>query len=203
MQEPIQDGYDKSPGSTHNGTSSKSEEQPEPTIPDTEQKPKQTTTPSIKDALNSIRKKADSQPSSGQDDAAVHADENTQVKEIDKELLLKKWDEYVEKIKSESPRMYLSLGSQEPFLSEDGFTLNIEFRNNALVDEFKKQHKTDLLSFLRNELNLDSIEIKEVILEAEEQSKARYYTDLDKLKYMIEKNPALQKLRQDFNLDFE
>jgi DNA polymerase-3 subunit gamma/tau len=59
-----------------------------------------------------------------------------------------------------------------------------------------------LLEFLKKELNDDSLHI---IIEPEEskEKKKVFFTDTDKFNYMAEKNPALLKLKQQFNLDFE
>ena len=73
--------------------------------------------------------------------------------------------------------------------------------NSAQIDDFNKNIKTDLVNFLNIKLNDSSISVN-VILE-EQQEKKIIYTAEDKFQHLINKNPELLKLKQQFNLDFE
>jgi DNA polymerase-3 subunit gamma/tau len=59
------------------------------------------------------------------------------------------------------------------------------------------------MNFLRKELHNDLIELEEKIIEDSGNGAKKLYTTEDKYKYMSQKNPALEQLKQDFNLDFE
>ncbi|MBN1952722.1 MAG: hypothetical protein JW801_16085 [Bacteroidales bacterium] len=72
-----------------------------------------------------------------------------------------------------------------------------------MLAEFRQNYKIPLLAYLKENLQNSLLEFEETILDIESSSITKHYTDLDKLKHMIEKNPALQKLRQEFNLDFD
>ncbi len=114
------------------------------------------------------------------------------------------WQSAIEGLKKESSRMFNVLKNQNLLLSEDGNRVTLSFKNRALVAEFKSSFKADLLSYIRDESGNSAFEIQEEVVNEEDTSNsARYYTDMDKLKYMIEKNPALKKLKNDFNLDIE
>ena len=140
------------------------------------------------------------------------ADEGTTATEDEEEIEIDRlrpeevnivWIKLADELKKDSPRMHLALTGQQPMLLDDGTTLQVAFRNNALLAEFKQDFKFKFLAELREELGNAFLEIEEIILSPDEKSQAKYYTNLDKLKHMMKKNPALQKLKQDFNLDFE
>lgn len=168
------------------------------------------TTPSIKDALSSLKKNTSESEASVEKENENTEDndeqdivaENEEDSGFPSEDLQSVWEKFTGNLKSEEPRMYNVLHSQKPSLTE-GYLIELNFFNNAQVDEFKFKIKPSLLSLLRNDLKNTRLEIKETIQGEEYQSNTKYYTDADKLKYMAEKNPALQKLRQEFNLDFE
>ena len=122
---------------------------------------------------------------------------------LSKEELTACWDKYIDTMQEDSPRMYLALSGQEPELEEGSYIIRIAFRNNAQLTEFKHSFKIPLLAHLKENLSCNKLEINETVLDIDEKSQSKYYTDLDKLKFMIGKNPALKKLRKDFNLDFE
>ena len=116
--------------------------------------------------------------------------------------LLALWSEFITQLKKEEPRMYSALRNQEPLLSNKN-TINIFFRNNAQLDEFKQKIKPSLVSFLSNKLNNTQINLEADIYKEDKKPEAKFLNEMDKLKHMASKNPVLQKLKQDFNLDFE
>lgn len=173
-----------------------------------ENKPQRSgSTPSIKDALSSIGKsqsKPDDDSGNGEDSIqGEQAGKPVVAENVSAEKLKELWEEYIKQIKDESPRLHLALSSQEPELLEDGVSISIAFRNNTLLTDFRQTYKIPLLAFLKEQLNNQLLEFKEQVLDIETESSSKHYTDQDKLKYMAEKNPAIQKLAQDFKLDFE
>lgn len=164
-------------------------------------------TPSIKDALSSLNAPKTEEKSKLQEEEDVDTEdteeESFESESIDADELMKIWEKYVESLKADSPRMYLALSSMKPVVEDDDKTIAIALRNNALLAEFKQHFKISLLAHLRQKLNHNMLEIKEIVLDPDQNSESRHYTEVDKLKFMIEKNPSLKKLRQDFNLDFE
>lgn len=127
--------------------------------------------------------------------------ENTEENFSDEDLR-KYWDRFVESIRETEPRIYTSLRKQELSLKNDHI-LELKFRNNTLIEDFKLKTKPALLASLRRNLRNSSIEIEEILQEEDDAPQTRFYTDKDKLNYLAEKNPLIKKLFKDFNLDFE
>lgn len=80
---------------------------------------------------------------------------------------------------------------------ETQFVLKI---GNSVQEEEIRQVKPELVSWLRRELRNSKIELI-TKLEKIETDKV-YFNDSEKLQMLIQKNPALNDLRQKFNLDF-
>lgn len=72
---------------------------------------------------------------------------------------------------------------------------------NAMAKERIDGDKTDLMVFLRKELS--NYEFQLEILVSKEEGAAMLYTSADKFKRLAEINPALQKLKQAFDLDID
>jgi DNA polymerase-3 subunit gamma/tau len=72
---------------------------------------------------------------------------------------------------------------------------------NAMAKERIDGDKTDLMVFLRKELSNYDFQLE--ILVSKEEGSAMIYTSADKFKRLAEINPALQKLRQTFDLDID
>ncbi len=166
--------------------------------------------PSIKQALDLLDSSGGSESGASNNNTddlesgtEVDPESEVGIQSISAEELKKWWYSHIENLKSESPRMYNVLRNQNLLLSDDGIVLKLSFRNSALVSEFKSNYKADLLSFIKEKSGNEYFEIQEEVLAEESSESAKYYTDLDKLKYMITKNPSLKKLKNDFNLDIE
>ncbi|HXC05005.1 MAG TPA: hypothetical protein VNZ86_09660, partial [Bacteroidia bacterium] len=97
------------------------------------------------------------------------------------------------------PNYAVTLSSRKPRLGENNM---IEFTvDNASQAEFLQNDKQELLSFLRKELSNYDLQINILVNKIEGERKL--YTAQDKFKHMAEKNPALAKLRQQFDLDVD
>jgi DNA polymerase III subunit gamma/tau len=125
-------------------------------------------------------------------------DDPEKVQTINQELFSKKFQEYLNNLKTENPRMYTTL-QQNPVIVDNNITFNMS--NSAQVDEFNKIIKPDLINFLRKELGIYRILIQTSVDEYNEKKKI--YTDQDKYKFLLSKNPDLGKFQQKMNLDFE
>ncbi|MBN2347196.1 MAG: DNA polymerase III subunit gamma/tau [Bacteroidales bacterium] len=164
------------------------------------------TTSSIKNALKNLQKPQvqeipNAEIISDEDSDIVEDQEANEI--VDEKKLIDLWGDYTESLKEKSPRMYSTLKRQFPKIDQDN-TIKIEIQNNAQLEDFKTKVKPEMLSFLRKELKNNAISISEVISEkSEDLTNKRYFTEEDKLKRMVEKNPALNNLKQHFNLDFE
>ncbi len=119
-----------------------------------------------------------------------------------REELIHQWLAYADKIREEMPRSYSMLKSQLPDLKED-HTISLSLVNKSQAENFNSRIKEGLQDFLRNNLQNKLITFEINIVEDPAGNEKKPYTAEEKFKHMAEKNPVLQKLKQDFNLDFE
>ena len=109
------------------------------------------------------------------------------------------WRKYADEIRGKRANLASALVSKSPVLKEN---FRIEFSiNNKALEEAINEDKLNFLGFLRKELNNFSIQLDLVMLQAED--KTSLYTATDRYKRLAEKNPAINKLRQVFDLDIE
>ncbi len=119
--------------------------------------------------------------------------------EFSEEDLVLKWKKFAGIIKEKQPRLYNTLMANKPGLGKNN---RVEFElNNPLQDDIIKKVKKELIEFLKEELNNYSITLNTIISGNEQGS--RLYLPEDRYKHMAEKNPDLEKLKQQFNLDFD
>ena len=83
---------------------------------------------------------------------------------------------------------------KENFILE--FTIDNEIQKIELEEE-----RSNLLSFIRIELNNYGIQLK--VLLSQEDNSVKHLSSKDKFMKMAEKNPALHVLREKLNLDIE
>jgi len=117
------------------------------------------------------------------------------------EDLIVVWNKYITHVTNEK-RMQLatSLKVNQPLL-KDGFLIEHAVTNKAQEDEFKN-NKIELLAFLRKELQNSLIEL-EVKIGEEDIAPKKAYTNKEKFKQMAAKNPALEELRKQLDLDID
>lgn len=155
---------------------------------------------SIKDAIkgnlndNSINyKENDSKPLS-------QASEDFGDNKFTQEELILAWNKFAEEVKTDKPHFYSTLTSSKPVLKEDNL---VELQILNPIQENKiKEAKTGLINFLKQHLKTNNITLKYVITE-NKNKKAKLYTDADKYEHLNKINPNLEKLKQEFNLDFK
>jgi DNA polymerase III subunit gamma/tau len=131
-----------------------------------------------------------------EDPEAVYENDFTQ------EELHLKWKTFADQLQYERPRIAVSLKSKEPKL-EQGYKIEITFENEHLREDFDNSVKASLLTYLRKELFNNSIILKIVVEGHEGNGKKMIYTPKEKFMYLVRKNPALEKLKQQFNLELE
>jgi DNA polymerase III subunit gamma/tau len=83
----------------------------------------------------------------------------------------------------------------------DGTTIHIEVDNEIQVDLLTISLRTEVLTYLRKELHNSTIHLEVVV--SKEESKTMIYTQADKFKFMAEKNPAMNDLRNILGLDYD
>jgi hypothetical protein len=113
------------------------------------------------------------------------------------EMFNKKWTALLETL-NDRPNLKATL-NQQPTLS-DHRTVVLKI-DNRVQEELIRNHKPQLVAWLRRELRNSEIDlVTEIILEPTSRI---IYTDDEKLDEMIRKNPELSILRERFQLDFD
>ncbi len=111
------------------------------------------------------------------------------------------WYRYANELKAKGKQnLAIVLTSRQPTLGSDSLTIEYVINNKA-AEEALNEDKTTFLSFLRKELNNYSVSLNIVVAQVEEGK--NLYTATDRYKHLSEKNPAINKLRQAFDLDIE
>jgi len=119
---------------------------------------------------------------------------------FNQEDLEKAWKNYAYSVKNKI-RLHNLLMAQKPIL-EDHFTIKI-YLENPLQGETLSKKYYEILHFLKNELHNDSLDINWEVIKEETSKKDKLYTAEDKFRHLEKKNQNLQKLKKNFNLDFE
>ncbi len=154
------------------------------------------TVPSIKDALNGVSRTGKEEgKDTGRTIRQVLSSAFTQ------DDLLEKWTDYADHIKEDKPRMSSSLKHHLPSLG-DALQIEVIFSNSSQIEEFNRDIKHDLVSYLEDTLQNTQFRIIPVVQEVEGNENL-LYTSEEKYDHMIKKNPNLGKLKERFNLDFE
>jgi len=115
--------------------------------------------------------------------------------------LVGKWLDYSEKIKQDKPRLATTLRTQIPRL-EDKWRVIVEMENANQKEDFVTYLKPDIQKYLRETLRNDRISINAIITESGPTDN-KPYTDEEKFKYLSDKNPNLNLLKNKLGLDFE
>jgi DNA polymerase III subunit gamma/tau len=83
----------------------------------------------------------------------------------------------------------------------NGTTIHLEVDNEIQIDLLTTTLRTEVLNFLRRELQNSTIHLEIVV--AEQENTTLIYTQADKFKFLAEKNPALNELRNVLGLDYD
>ncbi len=112
------------------------------------------------------------------------------------------WNAFALQIEKEKPAHFSLMSNYPPTLSDNGKIL-VKFEAQVQIEIFK-EIKKDVQLYLKNSLKASSIDIiEEVSNEEPIHKKPRLFTPDDKLKFMAEHNPALNRFIQQLNLDFD
>ena len=113
--------------------------------------------------------------------------------------IVKLWKEFAEQIRADQPRLYNTLISQDPALSEHEVIVKL---GNPLQAKAMDDIHYDLESYLKSRTGNQELSIvKEV--EKTVQSERKLFTQEEKYRHLMEKNPAIGQFRQNLKLDFE
>ncbi len=117
------------------------------------------------------------------------------------EQLYAVWMEYAQKAnESGRKQLFSTLNKRKPQLRDD-YCIEVILDNRVQADELSLA-KSELLSYIKNKLKNRKITIISTVIEAK-GSITEAYTPRDKFKKMAEKNPVLEMLRDQFDLDFD
>lgn len=113
------------------------------------------------------------------------------------EMLLLKWDEYALRVKAKPDESFFStLKLSNPKL--EGETIVFGISNKVQEKDFEI-NRQEMLDFLRSELKNYSLDLK--LEMGAPIAKALLYSDEDRLRAMVEKNPSLGVLISKLGLD--
>ncbi len=114
-----------------------------------------------------------------------------------KEAFEEKWTQYLERL-NDRPNLKATLTRPPEIV--DGCKLILPI-SNYIQDTEITSLKPELVSWLRKELRNTGIELITKIVEME-QSSSQPYSETERFKDMMTKNPSVSLLKQTFNLDF-
>ncbi|HOU01068.1 MAG TPA: DNA polymerase III subunit gamma/tau [Bacteroidales bacterium] len=138
---------------------------------------------------------------SAQKEASVHNDitVNAESREdLTADSLSAAWQDFINDLKGESPRIISMFKSVKPDLEEDN-TIKIHLTNAAQKDIFIQNYKQKLSGFLHSRFKVNELEI-ETSVDLSEDNEI-LYTDEQKYNYLQSKYPDLKEFRKAFNLD--
>lgn len=155
-----------------------------------------TSTPSISQRFNTEKKAEETEVK----EVTLNPTERPK-QPVSQEILGTVWQRYANDLKAKGKQnLAIVLTSRQPTLGSDSLTIEYVINNKA-AEEALNEDKTTFLSFLRKELNNYSVSLNIVVAQVEEGK--NLYTATDRYKHLSEKNPAINKLRQAFDLDIE
>lgn len=154
---------------------------------------------SIKDQLKGASEVTDQV---GEGEVAFKEDKSVALpdREFDLEMLLKSWRAFGEKVGSESPRMSGIIKGMQPVLAGE-HEIELTLSTEAQKEYFDNNYKSDILVFLRDNLGNSKITFKTVVSDSIDNSTP--YTEDEKYQHLLKKNPSLEILKKDINLEFD
>ena len=147
-----------------------------------------------KDPENIDESKDESKDEYGMDDKP----DNNQ--EFGQEELMEAWRSFGDTVRSGNPRMSSIIKAMKPGI-EDETNIILELSNKAQKDYFDQKYKHDIINHLKKELSNSKIQFRTRV--SEETGKATPYTDEEKYRHLADKNPALDKLRNELGLEYD
>lgn len=108
------------------------------------------------------------------------------------------WEKFKKSRKEKAQE--LNVLSQPYQLSEDQKTIKITLTNSIQLD-ILSEIKSDLMVFLKNELDNDAIQIEGIV--QKDENKEMLYTNKEKFEHLAEKYPIVKELQKTFKLDPE
>ncbi|MBL0343462.1 MAG: hypothetical protein IPP71_22965 [Bacteroidetes bacterium] len=109
--------------------------------------------------------------------------------------------EFAKKVLSEGRRQFAACLNKHPAMLIDSYIIEIPVDNPIQSNDIQ-ENKIELLMWLKSQLKNTKIEIRPRVV-AENELKETAYTPAEKFSKMAEKNPDLNQLRQQFDLELD
>lgn len=130
-------------------------------------------------------------------DSSKESNENLPQDVFTTETFLKTWHSYLAFLERSGEKLMLSiLKAEKPKIN--GNSIELVFPNKVMEASFNKG-KTNLIKYLRQELNNFKIDIKAIVNES--AAKEYIYTSQEKYQALKKKNPNIELLKKTFKLD--
>jgi DNA polymerase III subunit gamma/tau len=113
------------------------------------------------------------------------------------ESLLKIWDKLKDRYKESSVTVFTAMNTHQPRVS--GINMIEVTVDNVIQKESIFEQKPEILSFLRKNLNNYAVNLEVKVTDTPKVHKA--YLPAEKFQKMVEKNPDVEKLKNDLDLD--
>jgi len=139
---------------------------------------------------------------SGETEKKIEVDASEQYADnlVTQERLEEVWGRYAEQIKDKGKHsLYSTMTKRKPILKEDNI-IGLDIDNSVQKSELDEEG-AEIHEFLRRELDNGKIRIDVNVLKTKVDRKP--YTSMEKFKRMAEKNPSIEKFREQLNLDID
>lgn len=134
------------------------------------------------------------------EEAGEYDNEIAQDGSFDESDLMEAWLSFGDNLKSGNPRMSSIIKAMKPAI-EDQNIIILELSNKAQKDYFDQKYKRDVIDHLKKELMNGGIDFQTRV--SAEPDKTTPYTDEEKYRHLADKNPALDKLRNELGLEYD
>jgi len=112
------------------------------------------------------------------------------------------WNEYAAEVKeADKQSYYATLTKRQPVMREKNL-IELLVDNHVQLSDLDED-RANLLAFLREKLNNWQIQLKGVIDESEAKDGDGLYDPVKRFAVMAEKNPAIKKMKDQFDLDID
>ncbi len=126
--------------------------------------------------------------------------DNSNDRAFDEDELMDAWRSFGDTVKSGNPRMSSIIKAMKPVI-EDKTNIILELSNKAQKDYFDQKYKHDVIEYLKKQLSNSKIHFLTKVSEKMENNTP--YTDEEKYRHLADKNPTLDKLRNELGLDYD
>lgn len=111
------------------------------------------------------------------------------------------WQAYLEMLRKKEEMTLLGMLTTRELKTEYPNTLLIQY-NGPLEESILLKAKENMTLFLRQVTRLSQLEVRLLFVEDLPETNLRY-TPADKFQVLVDKNPAIETLRQRLNMDFD